>query len=308
MTEKEYVKQVNRTTAVTLAGNAFLAVAKFLGGVFARSSALVSDAAQSLTDCFSAGVVIVGVHISGRRSDKDHPYGHERMECIAALILAAVFTATAIVIALQAIESIVAIAGGESPEAPSYIALITAGGSILVKGGLYIFTERRAKKLNSSALHGMAVDHLSDSLSSFGAIVGIVGAMCGVAVLDPVASLFISVMIVRTAWGIVRLAVDQLVDKAADPAVEKAIEDAVLSTDGVERIDVLRTRQYGNKVFVDLEIAVRADLSLIEAHRIAERVHARVEHEIGENIKHCMVHVNPLTGEDNHESPREEME
>ena len=90
--------------------------------------------------------------------------------------------------------------------------------------------------------------------------------------------------------------------------MEKAIEDAVLSTDGVERIDVLRTRQYGNKVFVDLEIAVRADLSLIEAHRIAERVHARVEHEIGENIKHCMVHVNPLTGEDNHESPQEEME
>ncbi len=307
-TENEYVKQVNRVSAVTLAGNAVLALAKFLGGALAHSAALLSDAAQSLGDCFSAGVVIVGVHIAGRKSDKDHPYGHERMECIAALILAAVFTATAIVIALQAVESIVSIAGGELPDAPTLAALLTAIGSIVVKGGLYIYTERRAKKLRSSALHGMAVDHLSDSLSSVGAIVGIVGAMCGVAVLDPIASLFISFMIVRTAWGICRLAVDQLVDKSASAETEKEIEDVVLSTEGVERIDVLRTRQYGNKVFVDLEIAVRADLSLIDAHRIAERVHARVEHEIDESIKHCMVHVNPLTGEDNHEIPQQEME
>ncbi len=308
MSENKYVKQVNRVSAVTLAGNAVLAMGKFLGGALAHSVALVSDAAQSLGDCFSAGVVMVGVHIAGRKSDKDHPYGHERMECIAALILAAVFTATAIVIALQAVGSIVAIADGQEVEPPTLAALLTAVASILIKGGLYIYTERRAKALRSSALHGMAVDHLSDSLSSVGALIGIAGAMCGVSVLDPIASLFISVMIVRTAWGICRLAVDQLVDKAAPPALEKQIEDAVLSTEGVERIDVLRTRQYGNKVFVDLEIAVRADLSLIDAHRIAERVHARVEHETDESIKHCMVHVNPLTGEDNHESPQQEME
>ena len=307
MPENKYEKEVAKTSLVTLAGNAVLSLAKLLAGVLAHSAALISDAANSITDCFSTVVVMVGVHISAQKSDKDHPYGHERMECIAALVLAATFIATAAVIGWQGVQKIIDIVNGVSPTAPTYLALFTALGCILVKGGLYLYTERQAKRLKSSALHGMAVDHLSDSLSSAAAAVGIVGGMCGILVLDPIASVLIALMIVKTAWNVCRIAIDQLVDKSADGESEAQITQTVLATEGVERIDVLRTRQYGNKIFVDLEIAVAPTLSLIEAHRIAERVHERVEHGALQDVKHCMVHVNPLTEDDHHETPEEQM-
>ncbi len=305
----EYEKKVNKVTAATLVCNGALAVGKLLAGIFAHSTALISDAAQSVTDCVSSVVVMVGVHISAKKSDKDHPYGHERMECISALVLAAIFLATALVIGVVAVTEIVGFfTEGKSDANPSWLAFGTVVGAILVKGGLYFYTENKAKRLKSSALHGMAVDHLSDSLSSIGALVGIVGTMCGVAVLDSFASLFIAGMIVRAALGVCFMAIDQLVDKSASEEVEQEITKVILETEGVERIDVLRTRQYGNKIFVDVEIAVATQLSLIEAHKIAESVHERVEHGEIEDIKHCMVHVNPLGGEDNHEAFDSEME
>lgn len=307
MSDKEYLKKINKVSVITLIGNIFLSLVKLLAGVFAFSSALVSDAVNSLSDCFSTVVAFIGVRISSKKSDKEHPYGHERMECVTALLLAALLLGSAFLIIYQSINSIVEISAGATVTKPELPALIVALFCVLFKGGMFLYAKGQAKKLNSSVLHGYAVDHLSDALSSFGAAVGIVGAMCGVAVLDPIASLLIGVMIVKAAWDICRIAVNQLVDKAANVETEKEIADAVLASEGVERIDVLRTRQYGNKIFVDLEIAVCADLSLVEAHKIAERVHARVEHEIGGDIKHCMVHVNPLTGEDNHEPPQEEM-
>lgn len=307
MTDKEYVSQVNRTTFVTLGGNAFLAVLKLLTGFLASSAALVSDGINSFSDCFSGIIVLIGVHISAKKSDKEHPYGHERLECVAALILAAILICSAFFIEWGAVRTILEIAAGETVLQPTMPALIVALFCIFFKGGMYLYTEKRAKKLNSAALHGCAVDHLSDSLSSVGAAVGIVGALCSVFVLEPIASVFIGLLILKSAWDICRMAVDKLIDKAADDQTEKKIAEIALSTEGVERIDVLRTRQYSNKIFVDLEIAVQPDLSLIEAHRIAERVHERVEHGAIEEIKHCMVHVNPTTEEDNHELPQDEM-
>lgn len=307
MTDKEYASQVNRTTFVTFGGNVFLAVLKLLTGFLASSAALVSDGINSFSDCFSGIIVLIGVHISAKKSDKEHPYGHERLECVAALILAAILICSAFFIEWGAVRTILEIAAGETVLQPTMPALIVALFCIFFKGGMYLYTEKRAKKLNSAALHGCAVDHLSDSLSSIGAAVGIVGALCSVFVLEPIASVFIGLLILKSAWDICRMAVDKLIDKAADDQTEKKIVEIALSTEGVERIDVLRTRQYSNKIFVDLEIAVQPDLSLIEAHRIAERVHERVEHGSIEEIKHCMVHVNPTTEEDNHEFPQDEM-
>lgn len=307
MSENEYVKEVNKATFVTLGGNALLAVIKLLAGILAASVALVSDAINSISDCFSGVIVLIGVHISAKKSDKEHPYGHERLECIAALLLAAILICSAVFIEWGAVETILKITAGEEVLQPTMPALFVAVFCIFFKGGMYLYTERRAKKLDSAALHGCAVDNLSDSLSSIGATIGIIGALCSLPVLEPIASVFIGLLILKSAWDICRVAVDKLVDKAADEETEKKIAEIALSTDGVERIDVLRTRQYSNKIFVDLEIAVNAELSLIEAHRIAERVHERVEHESGEEIKHCMVHVNPSTGEDNHETPLNEI-
>ncbi len=306
--EKSYLKQVNTVSFVTLAGNVILSAAKLVGGIVASSSALISDAVHSLSDCFSTVVVLIGVRAATKKSDKEHPYGHEKMECIAALALAALLIATAGWIAYGGVATVVKIAQGYTPSKPGMGALFIAASSILLKGWMYFYTEHYAKKLRSTALHGDAVHHLSDSLSSVGAIAGIGGSMLGLSVADPIASLVIAIFIFKAAWDILRVAVDQLVDKAADDETETRIKEEACKVPGVVRVDVLRTRQHANKIFADMEIAVSADLSLVEAHRIAEAVHERVEHEIGENVKHCMVHVNPATEEDNHETPVSEME
>lgn len=308
MSENNYVKQIDKVSFITMGGNVLLSAAKLIGGIVASSSALISDAVHSMSDCFSTIVVLIGVRIAAKKSDKDHPYGHERMECIAALALAALLIATAFWIGYDGVQSVLRIAQGGTVSKPRLGALLIAAFSVLFKGWMYFYTERYAKKLHSTALHGDAVHHLSDSLSSIGAIVGIGGSMLGIAVFDPIASLIIALFIVKAAWDILHDAVDQLVDKAADAETEARIRREIESVDGVIRVDVLRTRQYANKVFVDTEIAVDADLTLIEAHRIAERVHEYVEHATDENVKHCMVHVNPATEEDNHEPVSTEME
>lgn len=309
MTDKEYVKTVNVVSGVTMGINALLSLVKLLTGILANSFALVSDAAHSLSDCFSTVVVLVGVHVGARRSDKEHPFGHERMESMATLALAALLLLTAVFIVYNAIVSLMTIASGAVGEKPSVVAFVVAIVSIIVKGWMYFYTENSAKKLNSASLHGDALHHLSDSLSSIGAAIGVIGAMFGVAALDPIASIFIALMIVKAAFDIARMATDRLVDKAADDFTERKIAEGILFVEGVRRIDVLRTRMYGNKIFCEVEIAVDDELSLLEAHRIAENVHEKVEHGIGGvNVKHCMVHVNPLGGNDNHEFPQDEME
>lgn len=308
MSQNNYVAEVNKVSYVTMIGNVVLSAAKLLGGIFASSSALISDAVHSMSDCFSTVVVLIGVRIAGKKSDKDHPYGHERMECIAALALAALLVATAFLIGYEGIQSVIRIAQGEGVTKPGVSALIIALSSVLFKGWMYFYTERYAKKLRSTALHGDAVHHLSDSLSSIGAIVGIGGSMLGIAVFDPIASLVIALFIVKAAWDILRSAVDQLVDKAADEETEEKLRRTVESVEGVIRVDVLRTRQYANKIYVDTEIAVDPSLTLLQAHRIAEKVHESVEHGTDEHVKHCMVHVNPATEEDNHEAISTEVE
>ena len=304
----DYLREINTVSTVTLIGNVLLSGAKFVTGIFAASAALVSDAVHSLSDCFSTVIVLIGARAGTKKSDTDHPYGHERLECVAALILSAMLLATAILIAYEGVTNILDIVNGANPPKPEILAPVVAGISVLVKGWMYIYTERKAKKLRSTALHGDAVHHLSDSLSSIGAIIGIVGAMLGFAALDSVAALIIAGFIVKAAWDICSQAIGEMIDQAADEQSVADIEKIIKNTEGVERIDVLRTRKYANKIFVDVEIAVDSSLSLLQAHKIAEEVHCNVEHGNVEGVKHCMVHVNPLTGENNHESPQEEME
>lgn len=309
--EQNYVRQANRVSVVSLIVNAILFAFKLVAGLLAASSAMVSDSVHSLSDCFSTIVVVIGIRLAGKKADREHPYGHERLECIAALILSAMLFATSFVIGYNAVKSVVAVASGAESEKSAYLPLALAAAilSIAVKFILYLYTQAKAKKLNSSALHGDALHHLSDSLSSIGSVVGVLGSLFGIAVLDPAASFIICVMIFKAALDICFMAVDQLVDKAADAATEEKIRNILSTSGGVKRIDVLRTRRYGNRIFVEIEIAVDARLKLITAHRIAEKAHLLIEEEIPE-VKHCTIHVNPITDcglePDNHENPSQE--
>ena len=285
-------REALRVSAVSIAVNLLLSVAKLAAGLIARSGAMVSDAVHSASDIFSTIIVIIGVKLSGKAADREHPYGHERMECVAAILLAVVLLITGIFIAQEGVQRILS-ADSEPLPVPGVLALVAAVVSILTKEAMFWYTRRYARKLGSSALMADAWHHRSDALSSVGALVGIAGARMGVPMLDPLASLVICAFIAKAAFDIFKDAVNKMVDHSADAETEAAIRDYVTSHDQVRRVDLLRTREFGNRLYIELEIALDGSLTLDEAHAVAEAVHDGVEQTFP-SVKHIMVHVNPV--------------
>lgn len=289
-------EQMNEKTAmqvsmVSILVNVVLSVGKFAAGVFAASGAMISDAVHSASDVFSTFVVIVGIRLSGKKADAEHPYGHERMECVAAIVLAVILALTGLEIGAGGMQKIL---GGRYEELaiPGVAALAAALVSIAVKEGMYWYTRFYAKKIHSSALMADAWHHRSDSLSSVGAFVGILGARLGFPVMDALASVGICVMILKAAYDIFKDAIDKMVDKACDAETEERLRKLVSAQEGVKGVDSLRTRTFGSRIYVDVEILADGNLSLYESHDIAERVHDEIEANFKE-VKHIMVHVNP---------------
>ena len=287
-------KTAQRVTLVGLGANAALCVMKLIIGVAAHSSGLISDAVNSASDVLNTLIAMVGVRIGNKQADDDHPYGHARFECVASLLLAFLVFATGLGIGWNGVKTI--IAGGKGLEAPGFPALIAALVVCAAKELLYWYTIRAAKKLDSLALKASAWDHRSDVFAALGVFVGILGARLGVPILDAIAGVVISILILRVAVNIFLEAVNQTVDKACEPELEGRFRTAALSQGGVRRVDELRSRRVGPGVYVDMEIAADGNLSLRDAHDIAERVHDAVE-ACEPGIRHCMVHVNPYTGE-----------
>lgn len=275
---------------VTLIQNVALSVFKLAAGLLSHSGAMVSDAVHSASDVMTTFVVMAGVKLANKASDKDHPYGHERLECVAAILLSVLLGLTGLGIGWAGVEKIRA--GGSALAAPGGLALVAAVVSIVVKEAMYWYTRAAARETGSGALMADAWHHRSDALSSVGSFIGILGARIGLPILDPVASVVICVFIVKAAVDIFRDAVSKMTDRSCDDATVQALRDIVLADEQVLRIDRLSTRIFGDKFYVELEIATDADLSLAQAHEIAEHVHDAVERAFAQ-VKHCMVHVNP---------------
>ncbi|MGN0279453.1 MAG: cation diffusion facilitator family transporter [Lachnospiraceae bacterium] len=291
VTESEFRRVANRVSFITIAENAVLTIFKLLAGIIAHSNAMISDAIHSASDVFSTIVVIIGVRLAAKDSDKEHPYGHERLECVAAIVLAMVLFLTGLEIGAQAVKDIISGNYGEL-EVPGMLALIAAVVSIVTKEIMYWYTRYYAQRIDSSALMADAWHHRSDALSSIGALIGIGGAMLGFPVMDSIASLVIFVFIAKAAYDIFRDAMEKMVDHSCDEVTEKEIYDLVLGYREVLGIDLLQTRIFGNKIYVDVEIRVNGQYTLMEAHNIAEEVHQNIEQDFPK-VKHVMVHVNP---------------
>lgn len=280
-------------SGVTILVNLFLAAGKLIAGIMAHSGAMVSDAIHSASDVISTFVVIIGVNFANKKSDKEHQYGHERLECVSAIVLAGILFVTGIGIGITGIKAILAGSLGKELTVPGVLALIAAIISIIVKEWMYWYTKIAAKKIHSGALMADAWHHRSDSLSSIGALIGIIGARIGYPVLDPIASVIICIFVCKAAIDIFKDAVDRMVDHSCDEETVEKMETIIQHTKGVERIDLLQTRLFGSKIYVDIEIAADEKISLIEAHEIAEKVHHSIEQNFCD-VKHCMVHVNPI--------------
>ena len=291
ITGKEYEKTATRVSWVSIIGNSALSLIKLLAGIIAHSGAMISDAVHSASDVFSTIIVMIGVKISARDADEDHPYGHERFECVAAILLSAVLAVTGLMIGRSAVLSIIERETSDIT-VPGLPALIAAAVSIICKEAMYWYTRHYALLLESGALMASTWHHRSDALSSIGALIGIAGARMGYPVLEPIASLVICIFILKAAIDIFRDAMRRMVDRSSDSATEESIRRCVLSQDNVLGIDLLQTREFGSRIYVDLEITADADLTLRESHKIAENVHDAIEKNFPK-VKHVMIHVNP---------------
>ncbi|MBC3516636.1 cation diffusion facilitator family transporter [Neobittarella massiliensis] len=278
-------------SAVTIGWNLVLSAGKLAAGLLARSGAMVSDAVHSASDVFSTVIVMVGVKMAGKAPDDDHPYGHERLECVAALLLAAVLFATGLGIGVSGCQKIFSGAAG-SLAVPGALALWAAVLSVIIKEAMYWYTRAAAKKLSSSALMADAWHHRSDALSSVGSFAGILGARLGLPVLDPIASVLICLFILKAAIDIFREAIAKMTDRACDEQVQCQLRQKIGAQPGVSGVDRLSTRLFGDRVYVDVEISAPGQQTLQQAHDTARQVHDMVEREFPQ-VKHCMVHVNP---------------
>lgn len=289
--KKTDVQIATQVSVSTIIANLVLSALKLFAGIFAHSGAMLSDAVHSLSDVMSTLIVIAGVRLSGKASDDDHPYGHERLECVAAMLLAVMLCATGIGIGYAGVKQI--LAGIEGRLAvPGTLALIAAVVSIAVKEAMYWYTRHYAKKIDSGALMADAWHHRSDALSSVGSFAGILGARLGLPILDPIASLIICVLILKVSFDIFRDAVRKMMDESCDADTVEKIRRLALEQNGVLGVDTLQTRKFGNRIYVDIEISANGSVPLSQSHSIAETVHDAVEAAFPA-VKHCMVHVNP---------------
>lgn len=286
---EQIAMQVSRNSII---GNVLLSGFKLFAGVFAQSAAMISDAIHSLSDVFSTIIVMAGVKMANKKPDKEHPYGHERFECVAAIILSVILFATGTGIGWAGLQKV--IAGNYGGLAtPGILALVAAIISIVIKEAMYWYTRNAAKRIDSSALMADAWHHRSDAFSSVGSFIGILGARLGFPILDPAACIVICLFILKAAVDIFRDAVGKMIDKACDEQTAAEMREIILAQESVLGIDQLKTRLFGDKIYVDVEIRFDGLVTLEQAHDAAQRVHDVIEEQFPK-VKHCMVHVNPV--------------
>ena len=284
-------KIIRNLSLVSVIGNAILSGFKLFAGIFGNSGAMISDAIHSFSDVLTTLIAWIGVKVSKKDADSAHPYGHERLECVASLTLGLVLMVTGIGVGKVGVENIIS-GNYETLAIPSTIALVAAVVSIVGKEAMYWYTRYYAKLINSAAFLADAWHHRSDAFSSIGSLIGIAGAMLGFPVMDSVASVVICLFIVKVAYDISKDALVKMLDTSCGADYEKKLTEQILTQKDVLGVDMLRSRMFGNKVYIDLEISVDGDKSLREAHEVAERVHKNVEEQFSD-VKHIMIHVNP---------------
>ena len=297
MGEGEYIKRISniqitmKVSWLSIIINTLLSVYKLLAGILSNSSAMVSDAVHTISDVLSSIIVIIGIKMSYKEADSKHPYGHERFESVAAIILSVILFFIGVSIGFSGIKKII-LNKNEVLTVPGTQALVAALVSIIIKEIMYWYTRIAAKKVNSDALMADAWHHRSDALSSIGSFIGIMGAKIGFLFMDPLASVVICLLITVSAISIFIDAIGKMIDKSCDISIIEEMKNTILQEEGVICVDLIRARMFGNRIYVDVEIRAKGDDTLLSTHELAHRVHDVIEKNY-ENVKHCMVHVNP---------------
>ncbi|TIC78658.1 cation diffusion facilitator family transporter [Crenobacter intestini] len=277
-----------KSTLVSVAVNLVLTVLQVAVGIFARSQALIADGLHSLSDLLADFVVLIASHHSRKGPDEDHPYGHQRYENAASLVLGLLLLAVGV-------GMLVSAAGkfndpGSIPRVHP-LALFVALFTLVSKEGLFRYMLGIAERVRSTMLVANAWHARSDALSSLVVALGIAGNMLGYPLLDPAAALVVGLMIVKTGGEFAWDALSDLMDRAADAEAEAKIRETLLATPGVAGVHDLRTRKMGDMIVVDVHLEVDGDLNVREGHAIALNARARVL--AGHPVLNVMTHVDP---------------
>lgn len=293
---KRREKEIYKVTLTGSAVNAVLIVLKFIAGFVGRSSAMVADAVHSLSDFISDVVVLIFVKISGKPKDKGHDYGHGKFETLATVIIGIMLIGAGIGLMIRGIEAVIRRLNGASLERPTMLALIVAVASILSKEWLYRYTLRTGNKINSQAVVANAWHHRSDAVSSLGTLIGIAGAMFlgdRWRILDPIAAIVVSVLIIKSGYDIVKPCISELLEASLPEDNEKKIISLVTSVPGILAVHNLRTRRIGNGIAVDLHAKMDGNLTLTEAHEKATAAENAIKRTFGSNAI-INIHMEPV--------------
>ena len=295
MTSSERQKGIFKVTLVGSVVNLLLVIAKFIGGTLGRSSALLADAVHSLSDFLTDIIVIVFVKIAGKPQDATHDYGHGKYETLASIVIGILLLIVAIGMFVNNSQLIARAINGEILPRPEMVALIVAAISILAKEGLYQYSVRVGKTLQSKALEANAWHHRSDALSSIGTIVGIGCAMFlgeKWRIMDPIAALVISALIFKVGIEIIKPAIDELLERSLPVPTVVEIENIMYETPGVRGLHHLRTRRIGNNIAIEVHLKMDGNLTLTQAHEIASEVERRIRARFGQET-HIGIHMEP---------------
>lgn len=292
----EREKEIFRVTIWGGIINVVLLVVKFAAGIFGHSAAMIADAVHSLTDFATDVVVLIFVHLGNKPADRDHDYGHGKYETLATAIIGTSLLAVGVLIFCSGAGKTWRVIQGEMLPSPGKVALVAAVASIVLKEWAYRFTVKVGKRCQSEAVVANAWHHRSDALSSVGTMIGIGGAILlgnRWTVLDPLASIVVSVFIVRAAWQLMMESMKELTEASLSDEDEAVIMHIAASEPGVSEVHNLRTRRVGNRIAIEMHARMQGSTPLVEAHLHATAIEHRLKEHFGPDTL-VSIHLEPV--------------
>ena len=292
----EREKEIFRVTIWGGIINVVLLVVKFAAGIFGHSAAMIADAVHSLTDFATDVVVLIFVHLGNKPADRDHDYGHGKYETLATAIIGTSLLAVGVLIFCSGAGKTWRVIQGEMLPSPGKVALVAAVASIVLKEWAYRFTVKVGKRCQSEAVVANAWHHRSDALSSVGTMIGIGGAILlgnRWTVLDPLASIVVSVFIVRAAWQLMMESMKELTEASLSDEDEAVIMHIAASEPGVSEVHNLRTRRVGNRIAIEMHARMLGSTPLVEAHLHATGIEHRLKEHFGPDTL-VSIHLEPV--------------
>lgn len=295
MQNQDIIKTIRKVTLVGFWINLFLVIIKLFFGYWGHSDALVADGYHSVSDFVTDFIVLFFVGAAYKKADREHPYGHGKIETVATAFIGIFLFITALVLGIEGVLSIINVANGETLPKPSIWTLVVAVVSILAKEFCYRYTVRYGKKVGSSSLIANAWHHRSDALSSVATLIGVAFSIFMGAtwrIMDPIACVLVSILIAISAVQIARPSFSELLERSLPEDEIKKIREIIKSVPGVKRVHNLRTRQNGHSYVIDVNIHVDPDITVRVAHDIATDVECSLKKELGSDLI-IYVHIEP---------------